>query len=81
MLVHRAYGFLHEIELRHIYRDRQIAWKLLRQFLQRTGAASEQRDFRAPLRESDRRSKTDPGRSARDNENAILDLHVSFFPS
>src|ERR1700753_72024 len=72
---YRAYGFLHAIKLRHINRDRQAAWKLPRQFLQRIGAASKQGDFRAPLRQSNRRRKTDPGRSARDNEYAILDLH------
>jgi hypothetical protein len=47
VLVHRAYGFPYEVKLRHVRRNRQAAWKLLRQFLQRLGAASEQGDFRA----------------------------------
>jgi hypothetical protein len=47
--MHGDYSFPHAIKLRHVYRDRQTAWKLPRQFLQRIGAASEQGDFRAPL--------------------------------
>jgi hypothetical protein len=34
MLVHGAYCFPHAIKLRHVYRDRQAAGKLPRQFLQ-----------------------------------------------
>ena len=49
MPAHGAYLFSHAIKLRHVYRDRQAAWKLSRQFLQRIGAASEQRDFRPAL--------------------------------
>src|SRR5208283_5443794 len=55
MLVHGTYGFPHSIRLRHVYRERQAAWKLLRQFFQRIGAASEKGDFRAAIRQSDRR--------------------------
>jgi hypothetical protein len=47
--MHSAYGFPHSIKLRHVYRKRQAAWKLLRQFFQRIGAASEKRDFRAAV--------------------------------
>lgn len=47
MFVHRAYGLLHAIELGHVNRDRQTVWKLLCQFFQRIGAASEQGDSRA----------------------------------
>jgi hypothetical protein len=49
----------------------------LRQFLQDIATASEQGDFRAPLGQSDRRGQSDPRRSARDNEDVILDLHPS----
>src|SRR5580704_8498343 len=55
--------------------------KLPRQFLQRVATTSEQGDSRAPLGQSDRRGQPDPRRSARDNENTILDLHRLIFPS
>jgi len=55
VLVHGAYGFPYSIKLRHVYRDRQAAWKFLRQFPQRICAASEQGDFRAALGQSNRR--------------------------
>jgi len=42
--------------------------------LQRIATASEQGDFRAAIRQRDRRREADPRRSARDNENAIFDL-------
>jgi hypothetical protein len=51
MLVHSAYGFPHSIKLRHVYGDRQAARKLLRQFLQRIGTASEQGDVGAAIRQ------------------------------
>src|SRR5580704_10320016 len=54
MLVYGAYGFPHAIKLRHVDRERQAAWKLLRQFFQRIGAASEKGDFRAAISQSDR---------------------------
>ena len=50
ILVHGAYGFPHSTKLRHVYGDGQAAWKLLCQFLQRMGAASEQGDLRAAIR-------------------------------
>ena len=49
----RSNGFPHAIKLRHVYRERQAAWKLLRQFFQRVVAASEKRDFRAAIRQSE----------------------------
>jgi hypothetical protein len=49
MSVHGAYGFPHSIKLRYVYSDRQAAWKLLRQFFERIGAASEQGDSRAAI--------------------------------
>jgi hypothetical protein len=55
----------------------KLPGSFLRQFLQRIGAASEQGDFRAAIRQSNRRRQPDPRRSARDNENAIFDLHRS----
>jgi hypothetical protein len=76
MLVNSAYGFPHSIKLRHIYRVRQAAWKLLCQFFQRIGAASEKGDFRAAVRQSDRRRQSYPRRSAGHNEYAIFDFHL-----
>jgi hypothetical protein len=73
-----AYGFPHASKLRHVRRDRQAAWKLPRQLLQGIRAAREQGDFRAPLAQSDRCGQSDPRRSARDNEDTILDLHRCF---
>jgi len=55
MLMHRAYGLLHAIKLRHVDRDRQAARKLPRQFLQRIVSAGEQGDFSATLGQRDRR--------------------------
>jgi hypothetical protein len=63
--------------MRDVYGDRQAAWKLLRQFVQRIGAASKQGDFRAAIRQRDRRRQPDPRRSAGDDEHAIFDLHRS----
>ncbi len=60
MPVHGAHGFPHAIKLRHVYGDRQAAWKLPRQFFERIGAASEQGDFRAPPGQSDRRDSPIP---------------------
>ena len=77
VLVYGAYGFPHAIKLRHVYRDWQAALKLSRQFLQRIAAASEQGDFRAAVGQSNSRREPYPRRSARDNENAILDLQPS----
>jgi len=78
--VHNAYGFSHMVELRHASSDGQAAWKLLREFLQRFGAACEKGDFRATIRQGDRRRQPDPRRSACDNENMILYLHRSIIP-
>ena len=64
-------------KLRDVYGDGQAARKLLRQLLQRIGIASEQGDFRAAIRQRDRRREADPRRGARDNENVIFDLHRS----
>lgn len=75
MLVHIAYGFPHSIKLRHVDGERQAAWKLLRQFCQGVGAASEEGDFGAPIRESHRRRQPYPRRSAGHNEYAVFDLH------
>src|ERR1700733_1978271 len=75
MPVHSAYGFPHSIKLRHIYRDRQAAWKPSRQFLQRIATASEQGDLRASLGQSNSRRQSYPRRSTRDNEDTIVDLH------
>ena len=61
VLAHGEYGFPHLIKLRHVYRDGQAAGKLLRQLLQRIGAASEQGDFRATIRQRDRPREADPG--------------------
>jgi hypothetical protein len=79
-MVHSGYGFPHSIKLRHVYRVRQAAWKLLCQFFQRIGATSEKGDFRAAIRQSDRRRQPYPGRSASHNEYAIFDFHRLILP-
>src|SRR6516162_5491907 len=76
--MHSAYGFPHSIKLRYVDRDRQAARKLLRQFLERFSAASEQGDFRTAIRQSDCRRQPNSRRGAGDNEYAIFDLHLSF---
>src|SRR5215831_841148 len=75
MLVDSADGFPYAIELRHVCGNRQAARKPLRQFFQRVGAAREQGDFRATVRQSNRCRKADPRRSACHDEYAICDLH------
>jgi hypothetical protein len=72
-----VHGFPHTVKLRHVYRKRQAARKLPRQFLQRFGAAREQGDLRAAISQRDCRRQSDPRRSAGDDEHAILDLHRS----
>jgi hypothetical protein len=50
MLMHSAYGFPHTIKPRHVYRDRQALWKLLRHLLKRIAAACQQGHSRAAVR-------------------------------
>jgi hypothetical protein len=78
--MHSAYGFLHAIKLRHVYRDGQASRKPLRQFLERISTAGEEGDFPAAIGKGNRGRKPDPRRSAGDNEDAIFDLHGSMLP-
>ena len=75
--VHGADGFPHLFKLRHIRGDRKAARKAPGKFFQRSGAASEQGDSRAAIRQRGGGRQPNPGGGARDNEYVILDLHCS----
>ena len=54
MRMYNLHGLPHAIKLPHVYRERQAAGKLLRQFFQRIGVAREEGDLRTAARQRDR---------------------------